>query len=144
MKVTSKDIIRFIVDKTDCSEDEVTSESDLDNDLGCTGDDFHELIDEFAKTFGVDMNPYRWYFHTVDEGHSNSIGGFFFKAPSERVNHIAVTPAVLLESANSGKWTINYPEHSLPRHRYDLIINQVIVLVFALGLLSFLGYKCSR
>jgi hypothetical protein len=140
MIYTSNDIIRFIVDKSGCSEDEVTLTADLDNDLGCTGDGFDELIVEFAKKFNVDMNSYRWYFHTNEEGHTNSIGRLFFKAPNERVNHIAVTPTVLLESANSGRWTINYPENPLPKRRYDILINQLLVLAFLL----FLIYKCSR
>ena len=140
MTTTSEDIIKFIVDRTGCSIDEVTLTSDLDNDLGCTGDDFHELIEEFEMKFKVDMNTYRWYFHTVEEGYLNNIGRFLFKTPPERVKHIAVTPIVLLESANSGKWIINYPQHSLPKYRYDILVNQFLVL----ALISVIAYKCAR
>ena len=133
-------IKRFIVDKTGCEYDEVKVDADIDHDLGCTGDDFHELINEYSDKFNVNMESYLWYFHTYDEGHSNSIGRVFFKTPYERVKHIAVTPNVLLESARTGKWTIEYPEHKLPKRRYDILINEVVVVLFII----FIIYKCSR
>ena len=144
MNYTSDDIIGFIVHKTGCSEHEVSLTSDLDNDLGCTGDDFHELMDEFAKTFGVDMNSYRWYFHTVEEGHLHSIGRLFFNPPSERVKHIAVTPSILLDSAISGRWIINYPEHLLPKRRFDLLINKFLffgIILFLIFLMLKVTWK---
>lgn len=139
-KHSIEEIKRFIVDKTGCEYDEVKADADIDHDLGCTGDDFHELINEYSDKFNVNMESYLWYFHTYDEGHSNSIGRIFFKKPYERVKHIAVTPNVLLESACAGKWTIEYPEHELPNRRYDILINQVVVVVFII----FVIYKCSR
>lgn len=129
------DIVKFVVEKTGCSEEEVMSESDLMNDLGCSGDDFHELIDEYAKKFNVEMKSYLWYFHTNEEG--NNIGGVFFKPPYERVKHIAVTPQILLQSANEGKWLIEYPVHELPKRRNDIIINQILILL----VISILIYK---
>lgn len=139
-KHSIEEIKRFIVDKTGCEYDEVKADADIDHDLGCTGDDFHELINEYSDKFNVNMESYLWYFHTYDEGHSNSIGRIFFKKPYERVKHIAVTPNVLLESACAGKWTIEYPELELPNRRYDILINQVVVVVFII----FVIYKCSR
>ena len=83
----------FIVHKTGCRYEEIKEESDIDQDLGCTGDDFYELIHDFSIKFHVNMDNYLWYFHTYEEGHTNSIGRLLFKAPNERVKHIAVTPA---------------------------------------------------
>lgn len=120
------DILKLVSDKTGC--DDVNPNSDIENDLGCYGDDFHELIDEYSKKFHVDMTSYLWYFHTSEKG--NSIGGSFFKAPYERVNRIHVTPNLLLDFANKGKWDLQYPEHSIPKRRYDLLIN-IILLVGA-------------
>ena len=134
------DIKSFIVDRTGCEEKEVTSTCDLMNDLGCSGDDFHELIDEYSKKFNVNLDNYLWYFHTDEEGHSNSIGRIFFKAPYERVTQIPVTPTLLLDSANVGKWVLTYPEHSLPKRRNDILVNQVIVVMFII----FVIYKCAK
>ncbi len=97
-------------------------------DLGCYGDDFHELMEEYAKKFNVDMESYRWYFYTEEEG-SSSIGGIFFKAPNETVERISVTPEMLLEFANKKKWGIEYPTHTVPRKRYDLLINIIVFVV---------------
>lgn len=135
-----EEIKSFIVDKTGCEENEVSSNCDLMNDLGCSGDDFHELIDDYAKKYKVNMDNYLWYFHTDEEGHSNSIGRIFFKAPYERVMQIPVTPTILLESANEGKWLLTYPEHSLPKRRYDILINQIVVVLF----IVFVIYKCAK
>ena len=69
-KIFSFDEIKsFIVDKTGCEQHVVTSNCDLMNDLGCSGDDFHELIEDYAKKYGVNMDNYLWYFHTDEEGH---------------------------------------------------------------------------
>jgi len=140
IKYSLDDIIRFIIDRTGCDKEEVKAESDLQNDLGCSGDDFDELISEYSAKFKVDMSSYLWYFHSEEEGHSNSIGKILFKTPYERVKHIPITPALLLNSANHGKWLITYPEHSLPKRRYDILINQILVVTFVM----FLLYKCSR
>ena len=135
-----EEIKSFIVDKTGCEENEVTSNCDLMNDLGCSGDDFHELIDDYAKKYKVNMDNYLWYFHTDEEGHSNSIGRIFFKVPYERVKQIPVSPALLLESANEGRWLLTYPGHSLPKRRYDILINQIVIVLFII----FVIYKCAK
>lgn len=128
------------MDKTGCDYEEVKENTDIDHDLGCTGDDFDELISEYSAKFHVNMDNYLWYFHTYEEGHSNSLGRLFFKPPHERVKHIAVTPTVLLQSANAGIWTLVYPEHKLPKQRYDILINQILVIL----LIVFVIYKCAR
>ena len=135
-----QEILTFVIHNTGCAANEVTSKCDIINDLGCYGDDFDELIDSYAKVFNVDISNYRWYFHSAEEGHTNSIGRIFFKTPYERVTHIPVTPDLLLSCANAGKWLISYPEHRLPQRRYDIIINQLVAVLFV----AFLIYKCSK
>lgn len=120
------DIINLVSAKTSC--DDVAGDSDIDSGLGCYGDDFHELMDAYAKTFRVDMSGYLWYFHTGEEG--NNIGGYFFKAPYERVKRISITPDMLLEFANKGNWDLVYPAHTIPKRRYDMLINTMLVLLF--------------
>ncbi|MBS1771520.1 MAG: DUF1493 family protein [Bacteroidetes bacterium] len=107
-----------------------------DTDLfksGVTGDDFHEMIGTYSKKFSVDMDRYLWYFHTCEEG--NNTGSFFFKPPNERVTQIPVTPKVLLDFANKGQWDIDYPEHSIPKMRIDILINILIAIVFVIFLI---------
>jgi hypothetical protein len=61
-----------------------------------------------------------------------SIGGAFFRPPYERVTRIPVTPAMLLLFANSGVWEIGYPAHTLPKKRWDIIINWIAIIAFVI------------
>lgn len=134
------DIVSFVMTKTGCAEDEIRPDSDIDVDLGCTGDDFHELIEEYSSKFGVDIKSYLWYFHTTEEGHVTSLGRALYKSPYELVVHIAVTPTILLDSANCGTWIIEYPEHVLPHRRNDILLNHILILIFIVLVI----YKCSQ
>ena len=125
-KYSEENIISFLTDLLACEK--ITSQTDIFSDLGVVGDDFHEMIEKYSKIFKVDMTSYLWYFHADEEGHS--IVGSFFKAPYERVKRITVTPKMQTDFANKGKWSIAYPEHTLPKRRYDIIINRVLVFGF--------------
>lgn len=131
--ITEDEIIQFLKEET--YEDSITSDTDIFNDCGVSGDDSHELIEKYHKKYTVDMSNYLWYFHCDEEG-TGSIGGLFFKAPYKRVNRILITPKMLTEFANSKKWKIDYPEHNLPKYRYDLLINQILFLFILIWLIS--------
>ena len=133
------DIIEFIKEQTAAKK--VSTNDDLLNDLGCSGDDHHELMEDYSKKFNVDMSTYLWYFHADEEG--QSFGSVFFKPPYTRVKHIPVTPQILLEFANKGKWDIKYPEHALPKRRHDILINKVIVGLFLVCLIYWLLKKVA-
>ena len=130
------EIIEFLKSKTGTNK--VSEDSDLGNDLGVDGDDYEELIMEFSKKYNVDVSSYLWYFHCSEEGSWNSIGGVFFKSPDKHVSYIPVTPGMLSGFTKIGKWDVKYPDHTLPPKRYDIMLNQLLVLVFIL----FVIYKC--
>jgi len=123
-----EEIIEFIKSKS--CVDEVNIDSDIFKDLSMYGDDFHELIEEFSINYSVDMSKYLWYFHADEEG--QNIGGVFFDPPYKMVKRIPVTPTMLSDFATKGVWYINYPEHSIPKKRYDLLINKIILIVFVI------------
>lgn len=123
-----ENIIDFVKDAS--CVDIVTADSEIGIGLGLRGDDFDEFIDKFSSKFHVDMSEYLWYFHAEEEGGWNSIGGFFFDPPYKRVKRIPVTVSMLFDFANKGKWDITYPEHKLPKRRYDIMINRIFVLGF--------------
>lgn len=131
------DILNFLEVQT--GSEDVSENSDITNDLGVDGDDFFELIAEFGKKYQVDISSCIWYFHCAEEGSWNSIGGAFFKPPNHRVQHIPITPLMLLEFVKEGKWNLQYPDHKIPKRRYDIIVNQLIVLLFII----FILYKCA-
>jgi Protein of unknown function (DUF1493) len=128
-----EEIIEFV--KTESGSKEVFEDSDIDRDLGCTGDDFSELIEKYSITYHVEMSQFLWYFHHHEEG--NNFGSNFFRAPNELVDHIAVTPKLLFEFAKKGKWDLKYPEHKLTKRRYDLIANQILFIVIFVILIYF-------
>ncbi|MEJ8819065.1 DUF1493 family protein [Lacibacter sp. H407] len=134
-----KNIQDLVVSKTGCNEEDVTLDCDIVDDLGCVGDDLDELLSEYSSRFNVQMDSYLWYFHSEDEAHLGNIGRHFFKPPYERVLHIPVTPRMLLQSAKEGKWLVAYPEHTLPKRRYDVFISWGIGLVVIL----FSFFTCS-
>ncbi|MGL2967057.1 DUF1493 family protein [Flavobacterium sp. XGLA_31] len=131
-------ILEFVKEET--LSKEVSEDSDIERDLGWTGDDFHELMEKYAAKFEVDMSKYLWYFHHESEG-SDGIGGIFFKSPRRRVEHIAVTPKMLFEFAEKGTWNLKYPEHYIPEKRYDILINQIVFGLFVIFAIWFIVWK---
>ena len=134
---TEREIIEFA--KKSTGSENITSDTDIFAN-GTVGDDFHELIEIYAKTYSVDMTTYLWYFHADEEGGWNSIGGIFFAPPYKKVRRIPVTPALLTDFAIRGKWNIEYPEYKVPKRRYDILINQ-IVFAGVIGRLVIIAFK---
>lgn len=66
----------------------------------------------------------------------NSIGYFLMYQIGEIIKFVENHTGCV---ARSGKWDIQYPDHKLPKRRYDIIVNQLLVAVF----LSILIYKCA-
>jgi hypothetical protein len=112
------DIIEFIQSGHGVPSGRVRPDADLCRDLGIEGDDFAGLMGKFCVEFGVEMSAYRWYFHHGDEVGGNPFS-LIFRPPYRSVEHIPVTPALLLASANSGKWVVQYPPHTLPKLRLE-------------------------
>lgn len=125
MLYTAEMLADFVMKETGAGN--IHAASDIFDDAGIDGDDFHELMDKYAQQYAVDMHNYRWYFHGNEEGGVN-IGGAFFPPPYERVKRIRLTPAMLADFANKGFWDMNYPELHLPKYRYDLLVNRLILL----------------
>jgi hypothetical protein len=134
------EIIDFLREETGYQH-RITDTTSLDKDLKICGDDHHNLMEQYAKKFNVDMSQYLWYFHTEEE--SISLGSLFFKPPHTRVEHIGITVTMLLQNANTGKWSLPYPEHHLPKHRYDLIMNAIIGISILLFGAWFVLYQYS-
>ncbi|GAA4066370.1 hypothetical protein GCM10022389_08910 [Flavobacterium cheonanense] len=125
--ILEEEIINFI--EKEFWKSNLNSDSDVFKEVRIDGDDCEELLVKYSEKYSVDMNNFLWYFHYQEEGSlSFSIGNLFFKNPRQRVKEIPITPKMLTEFANSKKWTIDYPEHKLPKHRYDIFINRVLII----------------
>lgn len=111
-----KDLIALITDKVGVNATELLPDADIEHDLGCTGDDFHELMDAYSDRINVDMSGYLWYFHTHDETMA-TLNLFPGNPHSKQVQRIPVTLDLLVEKALLGRWDLNYPPHVLqPRY----------------------------
>jgi hypothetical protein len=100
---------------------------DLFDGLGIDGDEAFEFMDSFAARFGVDTSGYRWYFHHGEEGWN--FGGLFVRPPYARVKRIPITAGILGAAIETRKWPIRYPEHVLPPVRWDIRLNQLLILL---------------
>ena len=138
--ILEQEIINFI--EKEFWESKLTSDSDVFSEVGIDGDDCDEFLQKYSKKYSVNMNDFLWYFHYQDETSLTSfnIGGSLFKSPNQRVKRIPITPKMLTEFANSKKWTVDYPEHNLPKYRYDIIINWsfIILLIILITIIIFL------
>ncbi|HEY9176630.1 MAG TPA: DUF1493 family protein [Flavipsychrobacter sp.] len=139
---TIEEIIGFI-EKRVCV-DNIHPDDDLYKKHHVYGDDWFELIEAYANDFKVDCSNLLWYFHTCEEGRFNSPGKLFFKSPDEMVEYMPVTPAMLLDFANKGKWDIEYPSHEIPKTRKDTMTSQVVISILVVFMLLILLAKAVK
>lgn len=125
MNPTIESIFDFVAEYS--GKNGLNENSDIEMEFGVYGDDWHEMMEKFGSKYQVDMTSYLWYFHTREEGFG--IGGLLFKPPNERVKRIPITPNDLLRIATKQKWDIEYPEHKLPKKRYEFMIGTVILTI---------------
>ena len=136
---TIADIQEFISTQLGCDLGLVTTDADIVYDLGCVDFALDEFIAAYRSKFGVNMEDYRWYFHTnVVSGDTSALGKMLFKPAPNAVKHIPITAKILWESAINGKWNIWYPEHTVPRRRFDAYIQASIIFIFIVAIL----YTC--
>ena len=133
------DIQHFISTQLGCDLSLVTADADIVYDLDCVDFSLDEFIAAYRTKFGVNTEDYRWYFHTnVVSGDTSALGKMLFKPSPNSVKHIPITAEILWESANKGKWVIWYPEHTVPRRRFDAYIQASIIFIFIMAML----YTC--
>jgi len=113
-----EEISEFVAEHTCTKIDRISADTDIYKDLGIIGDDFSELLEDFASKYNVKMNKYLWYFHNCDEGWAP--WSFIFNPPNAKVHRMPVTPSLLLELAEAGEWRVEYPEHDEPKDRRDI------------------------
>ena len=130
-------IYAFVQEVSGAPREKITPQTDLEADLGITGDEFSELVEQFGKTFKVDMSGYSWYFHHGDEVTFNP-GALLFKPPFKQVEHIPVTPVLLLNAATTARWPVQYPVHELQARRYDILATYALLVASALLLAALL------
>lgn len=127
--VAIADIYTFINQELGVSENLLNEDTDIFEAFDLKADACADFIENFATKFKVNLDGYLWYFHHGEAG--LNIGGFFIKPPYERVERIAITPAILSKAATKKRWKLQYPDHTIPKKRWDMVINKgILFLVF--------------
>lgn len=103
-----------------------SDDADLFARFGIDGDDAVEFMDSFGERFEVAGENYRWYFHHGEEG--ANFGGFFFAPPYRRVKRVPITPDILIEAIEARRWPLEYPLHREPKVRWDIRVNQLLIV----------------
>ncbi len=112
----------------------LTTVIDIFETYGIGGDDAFEFMERLTEKHEIDMTPYRWYFHHGEEGHN--LGSIFFKPPDQCVKRIPVTPEVLSLAIHDKRWPLEYPEHELSKTRWDIRLNQLLVIAGVIGFIA--------
>lgn len=133
--IIEQEIIDFI--EKEFWKSNLDSNSDVFSEVGIDGDDCDEFLLKYAEKYAVDMSNFLWYFHYQDEASVNGFGKLFFKNPHQRVKTVPITPKMLTDFANNKKWEIDYPQHKLPKYRYDLYINWIFILILIILIIFF-------
>ncbi|MEO1322289.1 MAG: DUF1493 family protein [Pseudomonadota bacterium] len=125
-------ISQFISDECDY-DNPINPDEDIFRRIGITGDDADAFLIAFETTFDVDMRNYVWYFHSEQEG-GLDFGGLFFRSPDRLVTRIPITPRILSNSINAKMWSVQYPDHTMPKVRRDLAANWIFIGALAVFL----------
>jgi hypothetical protein len=137
MQNSLSDINQFILDNI--WECELTPETDIVYEIGCYGDDLDDFLKVYSNHFKVDMASYLWYFHTKQEGNIGLLG-IFFKPPNKYVEHIPITPKLLLEFSNIGYWNVKYPDHKKSNYK---LVTRIYNGFFILICILLIVLKCT-
>ena len=96
-------IITLIAKERGMAPDEIHWHSRLEEDLGMTGDDASDFLQDFANEFAVDLTPLKFHKHFGPEG----FNPFWLFAPPDWLRDhgdYPVTVAHLVAVAKSGRW----------------------------------------
>jgi len=109
----------------------------LEEDLGITGDDYFDLVKDFADQFAVNTDSFLWYFHCKEEPLGN-LGAWLFQPPDRQVERISITLGHLHHFADAKRWDISYPDHKISRKRYDITLHSMLCMGLPFFLISLL------
>lgn len=132
--VAIADINQFIHQQLDIPETLLNPDTDIFATFEIKADTCADFIAAFAEKFKVDLDSYLWYFHHGEAG--LNLGGYLIKPPYQRVTRIPITPEILLKAATKKRWKLQYPDHDIPKKRWDMVINKAILFLVFFYLLN--------
>ena len=102
--------------------------ADVLGKLGMDGDDASDFMEAYAARFGVETGSYLWYFHHAEEG-LPIVPPFYTRLPT-----IPITLSDLTRAAEDGEWRMTYPDHVVPKHRYDAWVSLALIAAIPIGI----------
>ena len=110
---------------------------DVDEDIlrasGMDGDDANEFLEDFAKQFSVDMTDFLWFFHFIADEPPNYRRVKPIGQDGRAIKFIPITPKLLAEAANEGRWMLEYPVHQVQTSYLPTILMFVVLAIFVLA-----------
>ena len=131
MSTSEREIVRLAADAFNVPQGQVDRE-DLLATVGHDGRASKRFLKLYAMRMGVDVSPYKWWFHHRDDG--------VFAIPLVALDdtgeaiRIPLSAAMLAGFADRGRWDLTYPPH-----RVGLLSVWWAVAVFGICALG-LGY----
>lgn len=103
--------------------------------MGAEGDDASEFLEAFADSYSVDMADFLWFFHyNADEPPS-----FQRARPVDRdgrsLARIPITPSLLADAANQGRWPLEYPVHRMQVSRWPMRLMSIFLATLVLSII---------
>lgn len=83
MDIKISEIKEYVIEKNLIDADEISEETDIENDLGLTGNDAEEFIADFSEKFKVDISEFDFKSYFLAEGIDFS-SFFNFFSPKKR------------------------------------------------------------
>lgn len=113
-------------------------ETDFIGAFGLSGDEATEFFELFADQYEGSLDGFLWYFHFVGHAPSEPVS-----RDGRRIRPMPVTLADLVRAAESGRWPLTYPRHSIrgsfpARLRITSLMAGLLFLVVAATLFPFL------
>ncbi len=68
LKTIRQEVLRIVEEQTGYSEKEINLNSEIEEDLGCTGDDASELLENLQKRFDIDFQGFEFSKFFSSEG----------------------------------------------------------------------------
>lgn len=101
---TFERVAQLIVEKCGVRRADVRPDSDLERDVGVTGDDAGDLMTAYAREFGVDLTEFEFLRHFGREGCLPGFGLYWRFRHGYAIGAVPVTPRLLADAARQGRW----------------------------------------
>ena len=101
---TFENIAALVARVAGVPRERITASTSIEDDLGTTGDDAEELMEEFSKEFGVDLSRMDFYRHFSPEVWIPFYGFFFRRSRGYDMRSMPVTVQMLVDAARAHQW----------------------------------------